>query len=353
MALSQTELDQMLIDAAGRGNNSRVEEALRLGANIHVKNDDPLHYAVRHGHKETMLLLVAHGADIHAANDHALRMAAESGYQEIVEWLLEPGRGTNVHGFRDLPLRDAAHNGHTEIVGLLLDHGADIHAESDVALVSAAKNGHKDTVALLLDHSADIHAQDDLALYWSAAHGYAKMAMLLLERSADIHAGNDRALHAAIGNYDVDMAFLLLRYGADPKAKDSAGKDAFEDSQLAEWLGELKRQTAAHFQPRKPSRKQCFSMHAGGNPTLHERVLDACITTQFVTLIGMPLIASTDKSDRQLFQDIWDALPQHWQDQHQNLYMQFIKEGGVNPIIGSHTAVTHRNTLPPDKLAGR
>jgi len=265
MALSQTDLDQMFIDAAISGDNDEVEKALKRGADIHADDDMALGQAAGNGHKETVALLLERGADIHAKYDRALLWAVEYGCNETVALLL--GRGADIHVGNDLALRLAARDGHKERVALLLDRGAYIHAENELALRRAAEHGHKET------------------------------------------------------------ALLLLRYGADPKVTNRVGRGEFANAKLAGWLDQLKQETRDHFKSDKPSREQCLATDDKGAPRVQDAVLDACVSNQFGTLIGAPLLASTDKADRQLFQDIWDALPEHWQNQNPSIYVQFIKEG--------------------------
>jgi len=280
MALS--EQDQMLLDAAHEGDMAKVKEALGLGADIHAMNETPLSYAVAQGHTEIVAFLLDRGADLHVVNN-------------TVEVLYR-----------------AASKGHTETAALLLDRGAHIHADNDRAFRGAAFTCQTQTVALLLDRGADIHAQNDEALRFA-------------EYAENENGGN------------METTWLLLRRGADPKAKNADGTDGFNGMKLAQWLGELKEELLAYFKSGKPSRQQCFSADAQDTPRLHNKVLDACLTGQFGRFIGAPLLVSAAKADRQLFQDIWKALPQHWQDQNQGLYMEFIKDGGLNPDAGSHT----------------
>jgi len=275
MALSQAEIDKMLLAAARDGDMAKLEEAARLGADIHTKKERALWYAATRGHTEIVAFLLDGGADLHVNNDEALRWAAALGGPETV--------------------------------ALLLDRGADIHAKNDEALIGATLKDETETVALLLDRGADIHAQNDEALRWAV-----------------------RESHKT-------TTWLLLRRGADPKAKGEDGEDAFDGPNLAQCLDELKEELQEYFKSGKPSRQQCFSAHAKHAPRVHDRVLDACLTGQFGILIGAPLLASKDRADRQLFQDIWKALPQHWQDDNQGIYVEFIKDGGLNPDAGSHT----------------
>ena len=205
-----------------------------------------------------------------------------------------------------------------------------IHGEAEQALCKAAQIDDTKTVTLLLERGANIHIENDYALRVAAYNGRTKAVALLLARDADVHANADEALRWSARAGHKETTLCLLRYGADSTARDCEGKSAVDGTDLAEWLTTLKQETQDHFKPGKPSRQQCFV--AGKK---RDEVLDACVTGTFSTLIGAPLVASTDKADRQLFQDIWDALPPHWQDQHQGICMEFIKEGGINPVVGT------------------
>lgn len=300
--------------------------------------------AVAQGDTGIVQNMLQEGSDIHANNDEALRSAAAYGHSAIVTLLLD--QGADVHANNDKALQWAASNGHRETVLILLGRGADLHAENDHAFRWAASNGRREVVALLLDHGANIHAEDDQALWLAAGHGHRETVSLLLDRGADVHAGNDLALLRATLNLERDTATLLLRYGADPQR--AMGDNCSFAGELAKWMAQLRQQTVKRFRSRKPARSQCFTE---SDRLLHDSVLDACVTASFTTLIGAPLIASRAQADRQLFQDIWDALPMHWQDQHQNLYVQFAKEGGIHPICGPYTSTASRCSAAVD--AGR
>jgi hypothetical protein len=75
---------------------------------------------------------------------------------------------------------------------------------------------------------------------------------------------------------------------------------------------------------------------------LAKHVFYSCLTGQFTTLVAAPLIASIGPDDRRLFQDVWDALPLHWKNRYQNLYLQFVKEGGIKPVIGPYSRVARQ-----------
>jgi ankyrin repeat protein len=111
-------LEQQLMEAAGKGDTETVALLLDRGANIHADNDYSLQYAAGNGHTKTVALLLDRGANIHAANDYSLQWAANTGKTETVALLLD--RGANIHAANDLPLQWAAKYGHTETVALLL-----------------------------------------------------------------------------------------------------------------------------------------------------------------------------------------------------------------------------------------
>jgi len=208
-----------------------------------------------------------------------------------------------------------------------LDNGADIHAYEDIAFRIAVENDKKDIVLLLLDHGADIHVRDDRSLYLAAEHGYKEMTLLLLSKGAY----------------------------RDTTTRDGINK--FDGTRLSEWLDQLKEHTSKYFASGKPVWEQCLipdlNVIPKHLPKLHDKVIDACMTGQFTTLIGAPLIVSADKADRQLFQEIWDKLPDHWQDQYQDTYMQFLKEGGLSPIVGQHTTSAQHESATSGILVGR
>ena len=86
---SKLEIINMLMFSAAAGNNKGLEEALRLGADIHTGDDYALCSAAGGGHTKTVELLLNLGARIHAANDAALEEAAFRGHTKTVEVLLD------------------------------------------------------------------------------------------------------------------------------------------------------------------------------------------------------------------------------------------------------------------------
>jgi hypothetical protein len=225
-------------------------------------------------------------------------------------------------------------------VALLLDRGADIHAQDGEPLRLAAMKGDRDTATLLLDRGAEIHAGNDKALWWGAMKGHRDMVVLLLDRGADIHAKEDEALWGAAINGHRETVKLLLANGADPiRTADDSRVSVALAGVIESLQSEIRTEVAERF-TKKPTRGQCF--RGDEQPRLSEHVLLSCVTGQFNTLIGAQLIASKEPADRQLFRDIWDALPQYWQHEYQNLFMQFVKEGALKPAVGPNSNAVSR-----------
>lgn len=94
---SYTSSGTELMEAAGKGDISRVNELLAKGADVNIKNNDgqtALMFASDRGHVETVKVLMDKGADVNVkANDGrtALMRASASGHKEIIQLLKKAG----------------------------------------------------------------------------------------------------------------------------------------------------------------------------------------------------------------------------------------------------------------------
>ena len=125
--LKETDFDSELKDANFKIDvkNYYLEQAARLGyletvkylidsgANIHIRNNETLRWAVYQGHREIVKYLLEQGAYVHASDDYALRWAAENGYLDVVKCAVE--HGANVLADNSYALRMANINGHIEV----------------------------------------------------------------------------------------------------------------------------------------------------------------------------------------------------------------------------------------------
>ncbi len=196
------EHDSKLLEAAGGGDISAIEELLRLGADPNCRDqwrNTPLSNAAWKGDQDALDLLYAKGADItrkcHEDND-LLSHAAFNAQIGSVKWLLSKGAdpkhisaktGESALHFaiskRDDPRR-------TEIVRVLVEAGADVNLKtiagketgcfmrdaflkSETPLHRAAAYGDKDMIQILLNAGADPSIKDangDTPISWGSWH---------------------------------------------------------------------------------------------------------------------------------------------------------------------------------------
>lgn len=149
--VTQEQLDQQLLDAAGQGSVPGVEQALANGADIHADKDCALQWAAMKGHLCVVKFLLAQGANIHADNDYALRVSIHWRYWEIVAYLLRHGAN---------PMQISA-----EELDLLHDSSeAQQYISDEILKAISHQNLHE--LALLLDiiplHKLSEHTQNRL-----------------------------------------------------------------------------------------------------------------------------------------------------------------------------------------------
>jgi len=206
-------------------------------------NAAPLYYAALCGFRGlTKHLLVkypTHINDMGGNQGAALHAASLRNHPEVVQLLLEEGRG-NVN-VRDpegwTPLHTASQYGHHDIGRLLLEHGADVNAERDdhaTPLHLATIDGHFEVVKNLLEHNASVNVRDSggrTPLHKASENGYAGVARLLLEHGADLNVRDEDGLtplHLACYRGKLKVVGLLLEKGANVDAEDNNHKTPIE-----------------------------------------------------------------------------------------------------------------------------
>ena len=172
-----------------------------------------LHEAARHGHIETVRLLLEHGADPNARetgdNTYPLHWAAAHGHVEVVRALLNAGG--DVHGFGDVHEGDVIgwaalgerSDPHREVLELLLERGARHHIFSAIAL------GDLDRIRKLVEDNPEA-----------------------LDRRRSRFEQRQTALHFAISRQRYDILDLLIELGADLEAEDMNGETALAFAML-------------------------------------------------------------------------------------------------------------------------
>ena len=92
-----TQEESELIDAAVKGDNTRITKLLAAGINVNVRDSNggtPLAHAAWFGHVETVKLLIEKGADVNAKKldgNTPVALATYSKHPEILEILKKAG----------------------------------------------------------------------------------------------------------------------------------------------------------------------------------------------------------------------------------------------------------------------
>jgi len=169
--------------------------------------------------------------------NHELLEAAEKGDLSRVRQSLSDGANVNTQGrLGALPLGLAAGRGHLEVVRTLIHAGADVNWESpygQTALNVAAGNGHIDVLKALIETGADVnqkikstqapeHFQGATALFIAVERGSSETVKALLQAGSDINAINQMGrtplmLTTDLGN--LGPLLTLIEAGAKVDAK--------------------------------------------------------------------------------------------------------------------------------------
>ncbi|CEP01704.1 unnamed protein product (mitochondrion) [Plasmodiophora brassicae] len=222
---------------AARGHLDVVQELVRRGANVNVKQGvTPLVIAAIDGHLDIVQYLVVEAraqvdfADV--AGYTPLMAASQGGHLDIVEFLLASGAQVDL-GDGPLPLLRAAFFGHLDVVRLFVEHGhASINAlgpnRSASSLALAAHRGHLNVVEWLAGHGAEVDtASRAVPVVEAAANGHLDIVRFLVERAgADVNFASDgrkaAALAAAAAPGHLDVVQWLIGHGADVNPDHSA-----------------------------------------------------------------------------------------------------------------------------------
>ncbi len=213
--------------AAKHGHAQTVKVLLEYGADPNQAEKDAPHGAALHAaasgnHLSCAKLLLAHGANPNAeveASGNPVSIAMHKGYKEMQELLYAYG-GTAT-------LTAACWLGKMDLVGeILAVHPSAANEGGDYGpLAQAAGSGHESIVRLLLKHGADLNRPWYASNYMVYACRYSGKAMVerFLDHGADPNLSNWLGvsyLHLLALQGNTELAAIMMDYGADVNAVD-------------------------------------------------------------------------------------------------------------------------------------
>lgn len=192
-----------LVQAAERGDNDRVRQLLKEGADIDARDarGRTAIMAATHGNRpETVRLLIEAGADMNAQDDrldNPFLYAGAEGLLEVLEVLIAAKADTKLtNRYGGTALIPAAEKGHVDNVRALLERtDVDVNHVNDLgwtALLEAivlTDGGptHQEIVRLLIAHGADVNIADRegvTPLRHAVDRGFSGMEAILREAGA-------------------------------------------------------------------------------------------------------------------------------------------------------------------------
>jgi ankyrin repeat protein len=247
------DVDQLLIEAARRGNVEVMQLLLGAGLRLRSRHESQrcesgawtaMDAAVEAGRKDMVRLLLAQGCDPNAPDldDPAPSCrAVRAGHKLVVLAMLEAGAHPDIPGRLGVEhvLDIAAAAGRADLMRILLAHGATSGtngAGGNLAIGNAARSGHLDALEFLLDSAAGKAPGAAVqALFGAVSGGHEQMIRRLVARGIDVNLKDDRGrtpLHAALEQSVTipvivepcplnKTAELLLELGADPNIPDA------------------------------------------------------------------------------------------------------------------------------------
>ena len=248
----------------GAPNYEAAKLLIDHGANVNtkdLKNNSPIHNAVKRNAIDIVKLMIVNGADIKDKNDEGgdkndkigcetlLALAIHSRHIEIAKVLIE--NGANV-SFKDSmgnsPIHYAVESNDIDIVKLLLKEGASIHEKNDegktpihLAISEITHVTHIDIVEVLIANGADVNTmRNGYALIHKAVqNSNLAVTKLLIENFVDINIKTypDRLspLHLAIvlgDPYNIKSILMLIPWAGYLRGhfKDNENFDSDIDS---------------------------------------------------------------------------------------------------------------------------
>lgn len=279
----QDPLVSKLVDSAGAGNVSGVNEAIAAGVNVDAIGEagcTALYIASYWGHTEVIKTLIAAEANLEIEHQEeglspllgSVKMAASSSVylllhaganpnarsrngvftplimaasqyvvdKSTIQLLINSGADINARNkYGSTALMTAAYVdgrssifSQTAVVKALLEAGASLEELSEIDLILASWKGDREQVLGLIQNDVNVNARTyngETALVHAVEKGYTQIVCDLVEAGADVDAcGLWTPLTLAFVDGYAEIAQLLLDAGADAAAKNANGTTALQ-----------------------------------------------------------------------------------------------------------------------------
>lgn len=227
-AVKSNDLDKIdLLIGDEEADQEANEEADRLGlphlprrsyADVNIGQGEVLCNAVKVSmNYDTIKLLLDRGADVRVRNHQPICLAAGYSSATIVDELIT--RGADVNAQNGIPLVNASgkypFSGKYENVKLLLERGADVHLQNDDAIYCASVHNLAYIVGILIRYGANVNARDGNTLIVAISSDYRDIINMLIEAGADVNIQNGKPIHEAVIRNNTNVVRQLIDAGAD------------------------------------------------------------------------------------------------------------------------------------------
>ena len=236
--------NRSLIDAIRQNNLTNVLHLIENGAEVKPQSrrrlEQPLHYAIYHGHEQIVEALILIGANINIKHSDVyfpIHKAVIKNQIAIVEILLRNGANIEAKckNFSETPICYAIQYGFTEMVKVLLRYGARIDQPNRRTSIYPIENAifcnNKEILEILLKTKPNLNQQlFKILLHDTVLGGNVEFVEMLIEYRLEVNSYVS-AIHLAIThNRDIPIKIteMLFRKGASAKIRNQEGNSLLE-----------------------------------------------------------------------------------------------------------------------------
>lgn len=209
---------------------------LKHGANVNAVDtfgDPAINWASYYGNISYVDLLIQNGARTDIASKHgdAFDVALKQWQDELVEYLIQKGKGTALENQIDKDLVTAVKSNNLDLIQSILGQNPKPNLVDEAGsplLVIAASKGFEEVVDVILDAGADINGLNRVgqtALARAAYFGHYNIVRELISRGAGVNDAGEQynltPLISAANGGETNVGKLLIDFGANLDDQDA------------------------------------------------------------------------------------------------------------------------------------